>query len=171
MSDQHQRYVPSENDKLRLTVVDLTRRLKNAHLTIEAERKISKNALSQANLYRMKLIELTNILKLETSKLFNYEKKELELSEIEKYNTLKDKSTQLHNELRNLEVDHLITRYKTVPLKLVKLRKKVELIESQQDSQHKYLQEISEYDKLNESLSLAAQLGRYERTIVDCRLN
>ena len=43
----------------------------------------------------MKLIELTNILKLETSKLFNYEKKELELNEIDKYNTMKDKSTQL----------------------------------------------------------------------------
>lgn len=149
----------NEAERLKLVVADLNRRLKNAQLTIEAERTIAKNATAQADLYRQKLGGLSNMLRLETARAFNIETKHMQQMEAKRFESNKERATNLHQQLRLEEVDHWMTANKREPLKLQKLRTKVANLESEQESQKKLLQEMTEIDSLNEKLSTAAQLG------------
>jgi len=151
-----------ESERLKVLVTDLTRRLKNAQLTIEAERTIAKNASAQADLYRQKLGQVSNMLRLESAKSFNMETKYSQKAEAERYAGNKEKAGKLHEQLRLEEVDHWMTGHKKEPLKLQRIRAKVNALEQEQASQKKYLQEMTEFDQLNERLSTAAQLGNLE---------
>lgn len=142
-----------------MVVADLTRRLKNAQLTIEAERTIAKNATAQADLYRQKMGSLSNILRLEAARTFNIESKHMQQMESQRFESNKERATNLHQQLRLEEVDFWMTKNKREPLKLQKLRTKVANLETEQESQKKLLQELTEIDSLNEKLSTAAQMG------------
>jgi uncharacterized protein len=156
---QDEIHTENEVDRLKVMVSDLSRRLKNAQLTIESERTIAKNATLQANLYRQKLGQVSHMLRLESAKSFNIETKNMQLLEAKRFEANKEKASEMHQQLRLDEVDHWITKNKKEPLKLQRLRKNVAALENEQESQKKLLQEMSEIGQLNESLSTAAQLG------------
>jgi ankyrin repeat protein len=148
---------PEDVQRLKLLVSDLTRRLQNAQHTIEAERNVAKNATAQAEYYRIKITDISNVLRLENSKNLNLERKKIKETEAIKFEANKLRAAKLHDELRLVELDHLMTKYKKEPLKLTRLRSKVEALEQEQNSQKVLLQQLCELDKLNEELSTAAQ--------------
>ena len=160
--DEEDDDVPQNAEKLSLMVSDLTRRLRNAQHTIEAERNIARNALMQAELYRLQLGEVTKLLRLESAKAFNLEQKALQHTEGSRFESNKQKAAKLHEQLRIAELDHMMTGNKREPLKLTKLRKRVQSLEEEQDSQKVFLQELTEIDGLSEALLTAAQMGELE---------
>jgi hypothetical protein len=149
----------NEAERLKVQVADLTRRLKNAQLTIEAERIIAKNATAQADLYRQQIGYMSHMLRLETAKSFNIETRSTQQQEARRYEELKEKCAELHQKVRVEEVDHWMTKNKKEPLKLQRMREKLAKMEAEIDSQQKLLQEMTEMEQLNERLSTAAQLG------------
>ena len=151
-----------EVDRLNSVIADLTRRLKNAQLTIEAERTIAQNATTQAELYKQEIENLSQILKLESAKSFNIENKSIQQRESQRYEINKVKASELLQEIRTEEVDFWITKHQKEPLKLQRMRKKLVIMENELESQKKLLQEMTEFDQLNESLSTASQIGNIE---------
>ena len=151
-----------EVDRLNSVIADLTRRLKNAQLTIEAERTIAQNATTQVELYKQEIENLSQILKLESAKSFNIENKSIQQRESQRYEINKVKASELLQEIRTEEVDFWITKHQKEPLKLQRMRKKLVIMENELESQKKLLQEMTEFDQLNESLSTASQIGNIE---------
>ena len=152
----------NENHRLKVQIADLTRRLKNAQLTIEAERTIAENAVAKADEYRLQIEQLSYMLRLESAKSFNIETKNMQFMESKKYEENKEKAGNLHQELRMEEVEFWMTKNKREPLKLQRLRAKAAKLEQEQESQRKLLQEIADMNTLNEKLATAAQLGHAE---------
>jgi len=152
----------NENHRLKVQIADLTRRLKNAQLTIDAERTIAENAVAKADEYRLQIDQLSYMLGLESAKSFNIETKNMQFMESKRYEENKEKAGNLHQELRMEEVEFWMTKNKREPLKLQRLRAKAAKLEQEQESQRKLLQEIADMNTLNEKLATAAQLGHAE---------
>jgi ankyrin repeat protein len=155
----------TEVERLKVVVADLTRRLKNAQLTIEAERTIAKNAAAQADLYRQQVGYMSQMLRLESAKSSNIEAKSNQQLEAKRFEENKEKTAEILQQLRIEEVDHWMTKNKKEPLRLQKMRAKLAKLESEQDSQKKIIQEMTEMESLNERLSTAAQLGHFDDCI------
>ena len=162
--------LPNDVERLKLIISDLSRRLQNAQLTIESERSIAENALVQTEIYKTKVLNISNILRLEKAKNANLERKRIQDVETQKFEKNKKLAAELHDELRIVELDHLMTGFRNEPLNLTKLRKKLESMEQEQNSQKTLLQQLVAMDKLNEELSTAAQNGNFEecQILIQC---
>jgi len=144
---------------LQLLLSDLTRRLHNAQHTIESQKRAMKNSTATAEIFRSQLSSMSNVLRLETARNNTYMKKKIKDEESQRYENDKKKSNKAHEELRMAMIDHGITGMKREPVKLVKLKTKLEKLEQQQDSQKLLLQHLVELEKMTEELSTAAQMG------------
>eukprot|EP01038_Epipyxis_sp_PR26KG_P014381 gene14381-19292_t len=149
--------LPDDVTRLKLLVLDLNRRLENAQHTIEAERKISQYHAKSAEYYYRRLSKITNQLKLELVKTSHLEKRNIIEIESRNYDATKLQSNKLHDELRYAELDHSMSRTRKEPLKLSKMRTKLDKIEKELTSQKLLLQQYSELESMNEELSDAAQ--------------
>ncbi len=158
--------LPNDIGSLKMLVLDLTRRLQNANHTIAAERKISQVALQQAEYYRLRLSEMTQSFRVESAKIRHIQHKTTFQDESKKYEENKVLGQSLHEQLRLAELDYQMTGYNSyIPLKLTKLRNKVQHFEKQQESQKKLLQQYIEIDKLNEDLVHVIQQNNIEKTL------
>ncbi len=148
-----------EVQNLQLLLSDLTRRLHNAQHTIESQKRAMKNSTATAEIFRSQLSSMSNVLRLETARNNTYMKKKIKDEESQRYENDKKKSNKAHEELRMAMIDHGITGMKREPVKLVKLKSKLEKLEQQQESQKLLLQHLVELEKMTEDLSSAAQMG------------
>ena len=105
---------------------------------------------------------ISNSYRLEVEKNEISEMNKIKELEAVQYEINKQKASQMHDELRLLEVDHAITRNKYEPVKLTKMRTKLEKLEMEQSSRKLMLQQMGEMEELNEQLARAAQHGDLE---------
>ena len=148
-----------EVQNLQLLLSDITRRLHNAQHTIESQKRAMKNSTATAEIFRSQLSSMSNVLRLETARNNTYMKKKIKDEESQRYENDKKKSNKAHEDLRMAMIDHGITGMKREPVKLVKLKSKLEKLEQQQESQKLLLQHLVELEKMTEALSAAAQMG------------
>lgn len=163
--------LPEDVESLRTLVLDLARRLQNAQHTIDAERKLAAQAQRQAEYFRTRLAESVRSFRLEAARVRNTDFKNTLLSESKKYEDNKSKGTNLHEQLRMLELDHTMTGNRHfVPVKLQRMRNQAKQLEAQQDSQKASLQQMNEQIQLQERLTTAIQQGDINQVIYFLRL-
>ena len=158
--------LPQEPEKLQILVSDLSRRLQNALHMVDAQKNIVSNATSSAEMMRNRQKNMSTALRLEIAKNETYHRSKIKEEEFVRYEQYKKKTNSLHDELRLALLDHSMGPIKKEPGRILKLRTKLEKMESHQDSQKLLLQHLSEQERLIEGLSAAAQRGNLE----ECRL-
>jgi len=158
LEDSHK----ADIDKLQLVISDLTRRLQNSYHTIDMHRRVARNASNNAELFRNQLSEMSNILRLETAKNASFLKKKIKEEEANRYEQDKKKATKLHDDYRMALIDHDMTKRSTEPVKLSRMRSKLEKLEAQQESQKLLVQYFSTLEQMTEDLAHAAQFGDLE---------
>ena len=156
------RFSEVDMERMQIIISDLSRRLKNAEHTIQAQRENMAKTIKTEETYRGRIGEISNMLRFETSKNSVQQRKALQVSEATRYENEKKRSTKLHEDLRMARIDHEMTGIRTESLKLKRMKAKMEEMDKQQDSQKLLLKQLSEFDKLIESLCDAAQHGRLE---------
>ena len=158
LEDSHK----ADMDKLQLVISDLTRRLQNSYHTIDMHRRVARNASNNAELFRNQISEMSNILRLETAKNASFFKKKVKEEEANRYEQDKKKATKLHDDYRMALIDHDMTKRSTEPVKLSRMRSKLEKLEAQQESQKLLVQYFSTLEQMTEDLAHAAQFGDLE---------
>lgn len=156
---EQQQSMQAEIDKLTLLVNDLSRRLQNAQHTIESHKQVAKNSTGTAEVFRSLMTDMSNILRLETSRNATYMRKKVHGEEAARFEADKKKANRMQDELRMLMVDHQMSGMKREPAKLVRLRAKLDSLDAQQESQKQLLQHLNELEKMTEDLATAAQNG------------
>ena len=127
--------ISSENSKLEAKIRDLERRLQNAKFTIDAQREISKNSVRNADRFKAKHEDLQRKYSLEVTKNQLNERNMKKESEAKQYSSDKKKCEKYQEDLRYAIIDHAASGVSREPLKIGKLRKKIESIEASQNSQ------------------------------------
>lgn len=155
--------IPLDVVTLQKLVGDLSRRLQNAHHTIEAQKMQLKNSNKLAEMFRSQVNELSNALRLETNKNFQLLRKKVVEKESEKYESNKNLSTKLQKEIRMALIDISAQRLKKEPAHIGVMRKKLEKLETCQDSQILLLRHYSTFDKMNEQLATASLDGDIDK--------
>ena len=158
--------LPNDIDQLKLIVADLNRRLQNAQHTIESERMMAREATARAEGYRKRLSEISSEFRLDATRIEQKDRKFSRESEAQSYESNKILLVQLIEQLKMEELDVQVARLKFTPLKVTRLREKVKNLEKQQESRKLLLQQYSELDQLNESLSNASQHGHLDKCLV-----
>jgi ankyrin repeat protein len=158
LEDSHK----ADMDKLQLVITDLTRRLQNSYHTIDMHRRVARDASNNAELFRNQISEMSNILRLETAKNASFLKKKIKEEEANRYEQDKKKATKLHDDYRMALIDHDMTKRSTEPVKLSRMRSKLEKLEAQQESQKLLVQYFSTLEQMTEDLAHAAQFGDLE---------
>ncbi|RYG95310.1 hypothetical protein EON65_56165, partial [archaeon] len=158
--------LPEDVESLQALVLDLSRRLQNSQHTIEAERKISSQALQQVQYYRDRLTEMTSSFRVEAARIRNSEMKYKREKDARKYDENKAKLASLVEELRVAELDcQMAGMTKFVPVKVQRLRAKVSALDSQQQSLRKMLTQMSEIETMNDRLITCAQSNHVEEAM------
>lgn len=158
--------LPEDVESLQALVLDLSRRLQNSQHTIEAERKISSQALQQAQYYRSRLTEATSSFRIEAARIRNTEMKYKREKDARKYDETKAKLASLVEDLRIAELDcQMAGMTKFVPVKVQRLRAKVSSLDSQQQSLRKMLTQMSEIETINDKLITCAQSNHVEEAM------
>ena len=155
-------YNNEDLERLQIVIADLSRRLKNAEHTIAAQRETTSKNVKLEETYRGRIGEISNMLRLETTKNASQQRKALKVVEATRYENEKNRATKLHEDLRMAKLDHDMTGMSSEPLKLKKMRAKMEEIEKQQDSQKLLLKQLSEFEAMLDQLCDAAQRGKLE---------
>eukprot|EP01041_Mallomonas_annulata_P002532 gene2532-4932_t len=154
--------LPKDVEKLQLLVSDLSRRLQNSLHMIDAQKLLVSNATGTSDLLRARSSSLLNKLRLETSKNDTYNKLKLKTEESKRYDKLKKSAASMHEELRLAVLDHRMTSSSKESAKIVKIREKLESIESRQESQKQFLHQISIEEQMTEDLANACQHGKLQ---------
>eukprot|EP00607_Mallomonas_marina_P008821 CAMPEP_0182420944 /NCGR_PEP_ID=MMETSP1167-20130531/6070_1 /TAXON_ID=2988 /ORGANISM="Mallomonas Sp, Strain CCMP3275" /LENGTH=371 /DNA_ID=CAMNT_0024597547 /DNA_START=67 /DNA_END=1179 /DNA_ORIENTATION=+ len=156
--------LPQDIDKLQLLVSDLARRLQNALHMVEAQKQLVINSTSTCDKLRSRVSLLSNKLRLEVARNETYHKQKIKNEESLRYDKLKKSAGAMHEELRMALLDNSMKfSTKKEPHKITALRKKLETIESRQESQKQYLQQISTEQQMVEQLANDCQHGRLEK--------
>jgi len=157
--DLLKRNLEGEVEQLQLLVGDLSRRLQNAHHTIESHKQNATKAAHSVETLRNKLDSVSNMFRMEQHKTEAAERKKRKEQEARKYDAIKKKQEQLHEEYRFAVIDHQASGHIREPSKIGKMKVKLEEIEAQADSQRLLLQHFGKLEELVEELSTAAQSG------------
>ena len=155
-------YNNEDLERLQVVIADLSRRLKNAEHTISAQREATAGTVKLEETYRGRIGEISNMLRLETAKNASQQRKALKVVEATRYENEKKRATKLHEDLRMAKLDQMMEGLSAEPLKLKKMRAKLEEMDKLQDSQKLLLKQLAEYEKMVEDLCDAAQHGRLE---------
>jgi len=158
--------LPNDIEKLQLLVSDLSRRLQNALHMVEAQKRIIANASNTTEIIRARNKHISNMLRLEIAKNETFQRSKIKDEEYQRYENIRKKAATMHEELRMALLDHSMTPIKKEPGRISKMRKKLESMEAQQDSQRLLLQHLSEQENIIENLSTSSQHGNLE----ECRL-
>ena len=102
------------------------------------------------------------LLNLEKHKSESFQKKKTKEEEYARYDKGRQKADKMHEDLRLAVIDHKITNLKKEPVKLIKIRKNLDVIEKSQNSQKQLLKYLSIQEKLNDDLANSAQRGDLE---------
>lgn len=150
--------LPTDPVTLQLLVSDLNRRLINAKHMVNAARAAQKRAEAGAEAHRARIAEVCRLLRLEVQKNDMLQRKKAaddESAVYERYKVLysrtclhahffiavsafrQETTEKLHEELRVAMVDFAISGAPREPLKVTRIKKKLEEMESRQDSQKK----------------------------------
>lgn len=153
-----------EFESLLSIISDLSRRLQNASHTVDAQRKTSKNSSHQSELYRKRISDISSVLKMECYRNITNQRKMIRDRESKRYEDEKKKLTKLSEEMRMAVLDHAVSGVKIKePIKIAKMKEKIEKMEGKQDSQRKLLQHMVQYEKITEELCEASQAGNLEK--------
>jgi ankyrin repeat protein len=154
--------LPTDVSVLHKIVNDLSRRLQNAHHTIESQKLRIKTSSYNAEMYRRQIHDLQEKLRLEISKNDQLSRKKIRDEESINYETIKNKSSKLQTDLRVALLDQNVKGLK-VPVenpRMQRMRQTLATYEVQQDSQKKILEHLNILDSLTEEFSLACQEGK-----------
>ena len=122
--DDHEAHL-KEVERLSALIDDLSRRLQNANHTIEATKKVSKQASHTANRFRSHMGQVSNALRLETAKNATVQRKKLHAEEAQRFELNKKKATKAHDNVRMAILDHSMTGMKTPTQKILNMKKNI----------------------------------------------
>jgi ankyrin repeat protein len=154
-----------ENENLKIVLFDLQQRLQNSQQLLSSQQHISLNLLNENSKQKLKLQQYELEINLNKNKLMTINKKQEKEKEFIKYENNKKKYETLQKELRLGMIDHEISNTKKQPMKLIKLKKNLDEIEKNQNSQKQLLTFLSLQEKLVEDLSSASQ----QNNLLECR--
>ena len=98
-------------------------------------------------------------LNLEINKSQSFQKKKTKEEEYARYEKGRQKAEKMHEDLRMAVIDHKISNVRKEPVKLLKIRKKLDAAEKSQASQKQLLKYFSVQEKLTDDLASKAQEG------------
>lgn len=127
--------LPDDPEKLKLLVVDLSRRLINAVHTIDAQKITIVKANMRVEATRKQFDDLNRRLHLEIVKNAALTQRRQHDEEAERYEKTKIFAEKLHEEFRLATIDHQISGSSREPLRISKLNAKINDVEVKQDSQ------------------------------------
>ena len=102
------------------------------------------------------------MLNLEKNKAESFLKKKTKQEECARFDKGRQKADKMHEDLRLAVIDHKMSNVKKEPIKLVKIRKHLDVIEKSQTSQKQLMKYLSVQEKLTEDLANCAQQGDLE---------
>jgi len=152
-----------EVEQLQVLIGDLSRRLQNAHHTIESYKMSATDAIRTAHEFRTRSEGLGKIYRLELNRSEMSDQKKKQQDEARKYDVMRKKCEKFHEDYRFAVIDHESTGIRREPSKLGKMRKQLEDMEAQADSQKQLLSHYGVMEQRTEELSLAAQNGMVEK--------
>jgi ankyrin repeat protein len=153
--------LPEDAGTLHNIIIDLSRRLQNSTLTIESLQQRLAQTSHTAELYRVQVGELSNALRIETSKNSQLVRNKMRDTESANFENDKKKVTDLQEELRLALIDQAIRGSTRDSNKIIRMRTQLGKLETRQESQHRILMHLSESDNLVEQLALYAQNGDF----------
>lgn len=155
--DELAEMLPDDPAQLKALVEDLDRRLRNALSMVEAQRRFTTESMLACDTLRSELAETKRLLNLERMKNENFNKKKIKQAESVRYENIKQATSKAQEELRDEIIDSKIRSELRETKKLLKMRSKLEQMETIQDSQKLLLQHMSYSESCVEELATAAQ--------------
>jgi ankyrin repeat protein len=149
--------LPDDPAQLKALVEDLDRRLRNALSMVEAQRRFTTESMITCGNLRAELTETKRLLNLERMKNENFNKKKIKQAESVRYENIKQATSKAQEELRDEIIDSKIRSELRETKKLLRMRSKLEQMETIQDSQKLLLQQMSYTETCVEELATAAQ--------------
>lgn len=162
--DQHAAHL-EEVERLTSLVSDLSRRLQNAKHTVDASRKVSKNATDSASRFRHHIGQVSNALRLETAKNSTTQRKKLHAEEAQRFELNKRKATKAHDNVRMAILDHSMTGMKNPTQKIINMKKSIKKMETEHESQKLLLQHLTQMERMTEDLTEASQHGELAKCL------
>eukprot|EP00605_Chrysophyceae_sp_TOSAG23-4_P001590 GSChrysophyteH1.ASY1.ANO1.1745.1 assembled CDS len=152
-------HTDADVERLQLIISDLSRRLQNAEHTIDAQRALATKSAALAEQFRRELGEAHNRLRLETAKNVTAARKKVHAEEASRFEKNKAKATKMHDDVRMAILDRTMQGMRTTSNKIENMKKDLERLETQHESQKRLLLHLGEMEKMTEELSNAAQHG------------
>ena len=138
--------LPSDVGTLKNIIIDLTRRLQNANHTIESQQQRLNQSSHLAEIYRMQVNELSNALRLETSKNTQLTRKQMKTDESRRFEIDKKKTTEIQEEIRLAIIDQAVKGSSRETNKIGRMRAQLSKLEVRQDSQQRLLEQLKVMD-------------------------
>jgi ankyrin repeat protein len=151
--------LPNDVDSLKVIILDISRRLKNALHMVESQKVVASNAMRNCDTYRNRLRDMSVALSLETAKCDVFTRRKIKEEEFARYDKDQQKAQDMQNELRLALIDHSISNTKKTPIKIIKMKESIEKLENRKTSQKILLKNIDIQEKLIEELANSAQIG------------
>ena len=142
-----------EVERLNALISDLSRRLQNAKHTVEATKKVGKNAADTSSRFRAHIGQVSNALRLETAKNATTQRKKLHAEEAQRFELNKRKATKAHDSVRMAILDHSMTGMKNPTQKIINMKKSIKKMEVEHESQKLLLQHLTQMERMTEDLT------------------
>ena len=152
-----------ELEQLQLLIGDLSRRLQNAHHTIDSFRLNANDAIRSGEGFRKRYEDVSRMYQMELNRTEMTEHKKKKEQELRKYERLKKECEKMHEDYRFAVIDHQASGLMREPTKVKKMKAELEEMEQRADSQKMLLTQYGELEEKTEQLSLAAQSGEIAR--------
>lgn len=154
--------LPSDVGTLKNIIIDLTRRLQNANHTIESQQQRLNQSSHLAEIYRMQVNELSNALRLETSKNTQLNRKQMKAEESRRFEMDKKKTTEIQEEIRLAIIDQAVKGSSRETNKIGRMRAQLSKLEVRQDSQQRLLEQLKVMDDAIDEFAAHAFNGNLE---------
>ncbi len=127
--------LPEDPQQLRAMCKDLSRRLQSALCTVEARRRQVQRAQGDSERAKLRFVQAHRQLSLEIAKNAELTRRKIQADETVRFERTKLDAEQLHEQFRLAAIDHQLSGAPREPMRISRLRARIEDAESKLDSQ------------------------------------